>query len=496
MIFKKNASRIAKYIKHQLQPYQSLIVVPKQIRRCQGLRLCYIFMALIALSLLFFACTNTSKSDHSLITESSSQGKVLNIWWDKGFTLEEDEALAQLISRWERQTGNKVKVSFYNDDELPQKAKRSLRAGNPPDIIVSYKTGSSLSPKLAWEGKLADVSDVIAPVKSQYPKAVLESVYLYNNIDKKWSYYAVPIYQITMHIFYWRDLLKQVGRSENDIPKDWDAFWEFWKQVQYDLRKQQKRDIYGLGFPLSIGAVDTYYLFEEILEAYDVKILNSKGQLQVDDSRVSQGITKSLDWYTKFYLQGYVPPNAVHWLNPDNNRNLLNHIVVMTPNPTLSIPAAVYQEPDIYHNKLGILEFPHKPNGKPMRHIVTVGELILLAESKSQNMAKDFLAYLLQPQALGNYLKASRRGNFPVLNSLWKDPFWTNPNDPHISTAAKTFINGQTRLFYTAQNPSYSEVLEENVWGKALNRIVVDGISPKQATDEAIQHIKQIFDHW
>ncbi|MEH2170128.1 MAG: hypothetical protein V7K41_26460 [Nostoc sp.] len=46
------------------------------------------------------------------------------------------------------------------------------------------------------------------------------------------------------------------------------------------------------------------------------------------------------------------------------------------------------------------------------------------------------------------------------------------------------------------QNPAYSVVLEENIWGKALNRIIVDKISPEQATDEAIKQIKQIFAQW
>ena len=46
------------------------------------------------------------------------------------------------------------------------------------------------------------------------------------------------------------------------------------------------------------------------------------------------------------------------------------------------------------------------------------------------------------------------------------------------------------------QNPAYSRVLKENVWGKALKIIVVDGISPEKAADEAIERIKEIFDQW
>lgn len=454
----------------------------------------YTLMALI-LTLIIVACTHTSNSELSSLTKSSNHIRVLKIWWDKGFTVEEDEALQKLVSRWEQQTGNRVKLSFYTTDELPRKAQKAIQAGNPPDILTSHSAERVLIPRLGWEGKLVDVSDIINPVKSLYSETVLEGISLYNNIAKKRSYYAIPVSQGTTLISYWRDLLKLAGRSDKDIPKNWDAFWQFWEQVQDILRTQHNIKIYGLGFPMSSGAGDTYQTFEHILEAYNIQVLDSQGQLQVDTPKVRQGIIDSLDWYTKFYKQGYVPQDAVNWLNPDNNRSLLNRLVVMTPNNSLSIPAAVRQDPDTYHNKLGTLEFPKKPNGKAMRHIVTIRSAVIFTQSKNQKLAKDFLAYLSQPEVAAKYLKAAGGQNLPVQNSGLKNSF-LDPTDSHISTATKVVLEGQTRLFYIVQNPAYSLVLKENIWGKALHRIVVDGISPQQAADEAIERIKQIFAQW
>jgi hypothetical protein len=36
-------------------------------------------------------------------------------------------------------------------------------------------------------------------------------------------------------------------------------------------------------------------------------------------------------------------------------------------------------------------------------------------------------------------------------------------------------------------------IAEEHVWGKAVHRVVADGISPEQAVDEAIARIKEIL---
>lgn len=450
------------------------------------------------------ACSESYNSVPSSPVKPSVNQKVLKVWWDKGFNPEEDEALRKLVSNWEKETGNQIQLLLYTTDSLGKKIRRSLKAGDPPDVVMSFKAERSPNSRLAWENKLVDVSDVIEPLKNLYSEPVLETVHFYNNVKKKRSYYGIPIYQATMQIYYWRDLLEQVGRTEQDIPKEWNAFWEFWKQAQDDLRAQKKSNqtsnqtsnIYSLGFTISPESGDTYHLFEQILEAYDVKIFNSQGQLLVEDPQLRQGITKVLQWYKSFYQQGYIPPTALKWLNPDNNRSLLNHEILMTPNSSLSIPVAVRQDPDIYRNKLGILEFPNKPNGKPMQHLTMAEQATILADSKNQELAKEFLRYVVKTEVLKTYLRTAGGRNSPVLKTVWEDPFWTDPKDPHISTASKTFTEGRVRYFETAQNPAYSQVLDENIWGEALNKVLVDRVSPEQAADESIKKIKQIFDDW
>lgn len=453
----------------------------------------YLLLALV-FSLIIVACDRASIYNHDLVNAAFTDN-ILKIWWDKGFTLEEDEALQQVVSNWEKQSGNKVQLSFYSTDELSKKAERELQIGDLPDLIAMFKSEKSLTARLAWEGKLADISDVIAPVKSLYPKNILKTASFYNQLAQKRSYYALPIHQATIHAYYWRDLLAKVGRSSQDIPKDWDNFWKFWTQTQDELKVKQI-DIYGLGLPLSIVAGDTYQTFEQILEAYDVQMLDSNNQLQVDRPQVRQSIVKILNWYIQLYNQGYLPPDALHWFNPDNNRNLLNRKVLMTTNDTLAIATALRQDPDAYRYKLGISELPNKPSGREMRYLTTVQQVILFANSQNQEIAKDFLSYLIEPKVIGNYLKSAGGRHSPVLKPNWQDPFWTNPQDPHVSTATKTISQRPTRLFYTFSNPAYSIVLKENVWGQALKKVLVDRISAETAADEAIARIKQIFAEW
>lgn len=448
---------------------------------------------------LIVSCSPNFPKDQSPIYKSHTRTNTteLNIWWEKGFHIREDEAFRQIVNDWQQKTGNPVKVSFYPTNELSEKITRVVRSGNLPDLIMSQKANPTLYPHLAWQNKLQDVSDVIEPVKDLYPQDVLQAVTYFNSVTGKSSYYGIPVHQATIFIFYWQKLLSLVGLSSEDIPQDWDGFWQFWQSAQSQLKIQKNKDIYGLGLTFSAnGSDDMYLLFEQILEAYDVNLIDEAGELSIHRPEVRQGIIKCLDWYSQFYLQGFVPADAVNWLNTDNNRNLLNRIVLMTPNVTLSIPGAVHQDKETYHKGLGITEFPHKPSGQPMRYIIMVKQAVILADSPQIELAKDFMRYFIQPEVTIQYLQASGNRNQPVQNPIWQNPIWQETQDPYLKTASKILATGKTRLLYTSNNPAYSQVLEENIWGKSLNRIVIDGISPEQAADEAISRIQEIFTEW
>ena len=454
------------------------------------------FSLFISIFILISGCAKTANLEQASITKPTEETTTLNIWWEKGFNLEEDEALRALVSNWEKQTNHKTKLSFYTTSELSEKADRALQGDKLPDIMMSQKADMTLYPRLAWRGKLVDVTDIIKPVQNLYEEHALKAVTYYNQVENNHSFYGVPLYQTSLHIFYWRRLLTSIDNTQQSMPEDWDDFWQFWQQAQDNLRAQQSNNIYGLGFPLSSASMDTFFLFEQILEAYDVALLDSQGKLLVDRPQTRQGIIKCLDWYNQFYQQGYIPPDAINWFNIDNNRHLLNGAVLMTPNVSLSIPAAIRQDQDTYYNKLGIVNFPHKPSGEPMRYLVSVKQAIIFTDSPHQQVAKEFLRYLIQPEIIAEYLQASGNRYLPVHKSVWQDPTWRQTKDPYITNATEALSNSPTRLINMAKNPAYSQVLQENIWGKALTKTIVYGMASEQAADEAIARIKQIFAEW
>ncbi|MBP0018614.1 MAG: carbohydrate ABC transporter substrate-binding protein [Cyanobacteria bacterium SBLK] len=451
----------------------------------------------LSLSFLLVNCGgNAPELPRDTPASTSPQNETLKIWWARGYYIPEDEALEAIVNEWQQQTGNKIELSFMSHDDILKDAENALNAGNPPDIVYSTRVEEQLIPRWAWNGKLADVSDAIAPLKEIYSPAALQSVSLYNKAAKKRSNYAIPIQQRTVHIHYWRDLLAEAGLREEDIPQEWDAFWQFWRQAQDNLRRQGREEIYSLGLPFSSKAGDTYSTFQQILEAYDIELLDEQGNLLIQNAEVRKKIIAALTWYVDFYRQGYVPPDAKIWTDGSNNTAFLNQKVVMTINPTLSIPSSQREEEEeIYRDRIATIEFPNEPDGEVPKYRVAVKQIALFAASPRQEMAKDFLQYFIQPEHLGPYIEGALGRYFPVMPQLAAEPFWNDPADPHISVAVRQFQTEKTRPSYQSLNPAYTDVQAENIWGQAIEQAIA-GRSPEEAVDEAIARIEEIFAAW
>src|SRR3546814_18312881 len=97
----------------------------------------------------------------------------------------------------------------------------------------------------------------------------------------------------------------------------------------------------------------------------------------------------------------------------DNNAAFYSHQVVMTFNPSLSIPAGKQGDQKVYHDMV-TMEPPAGVDGKATPSLVAVKSAIVPEGAKHVALAKDFLSFLIQPKELGSYLHASQGRWLPV----------------------------------------------------------------------------------
>jgi multiple sugar transport system substrate-binding protein len=433
-----------------------------------------------------------------------AQDKKITVWFAKGFYKAEDDALLEVIKKFEAKTGIKVELSQYAVQDMIPKTVAALDSGTVPDVGYSDSYDVQAGGKWAFEGRLEDLSDILLPMKDRFAPNTLETAFLYNGQTKKKGYYGFPLKQQSMHVQIWKDLLEQSGFKVSDIPTGWKDYWSFWcDKVQPAFRKATGTRGFGIGQPMGVESTDSFQSFYTYMDAYNVKLVDDEGRLTVDDPKVREGLIGALKDYTDIYLKGCTPPSSTTWKDPDNNVAFHNRTTVMTHNFTISIAAKWYEDsinpaltPEqraagkkAYEENIITASFPHKPDGSVIKYRSDVKTGVIFAQAKNKAEGKEFVKFLLQEENLRPYIEGALGRWFPVTLESQKSPFWQS--DRHRKAVYDQFTGGTSSFDFT-KNYKFTILNNENVWAKAMNRVVSEKVPVEKAVDELIARIKEV----
>ncbi|HWL69799.1 MAG TPA: ABC transporter substrate-binding protein [Geminicoccus sp.] len=437
-------------------------------------------------------------------TSVPASAETLTVWWVKGFYRAEDEALFKAIEAFEQKTGVDIELSQYAIQDMIPKTVAALDSGTPPDIAYADSYDFQVGAKWAFENRLEDLTSVLEPMKDDFDENTLSTTYLYNDTTKERAYYSFPLKRQTMHIEYWIDMLQEAGFQESDVPEEWSEFWNFWcSDAQKGYRGATGQRAYGIGQPMGVDSTDSFFSFLTFADAYNVKLVDDEGKLLVDDPSVREGLIGALTDYTTPYTDGCVPPSATSWKDPDNNVAFHNKTTMMTHNATISLAGKWYDDmtnPALtdeeratakknYYELIRTRGFPKKPDGSPMVYRSAVKTGVIFQQARNKERAKEFLAFLMQPENLQPYVEGSLGRWFPVTKSGMESPFWQE--DSHRKSVYDQFKAGTVTFEFT-RNWRFTILNNENVWAKAMNRVVNENVSVEDAVDEMIARIKEV----
>src|SRR6516162_5206342 len=144
---------------------------------------------------------------------------------------------------------------------------------------------------------------------------------------------------------------RRLATRWRDLPRTWDAFYDFFKEVQKKLRAQGERKVYGLGFQMNTTGNDCNALFDYFLIAHGAQdIVTKDGGLHLDDPKVREAVLKTLTYPTTAYKEGFVPPGAINWNDADDNNAFHAKQIVMDLDGSISTEVAVIHNEQDYRD--------------------------------------------------------------------------------------------------------------------------------------------------
>ncbi len=426
---------------------------------------------------------------------ANAQAKTAVCWLNQGFIPQEDAAIRKVCEDYMKESGNKLDYSVLPFTALNQKVIAALTSGDVPDLVFQ-DAPSSIIPQNAWDDKILDVSDVVAPFESQLSETAKLCSTFYNKATKKRGYYLCPIKQGATPFHIWGDLVEKAGLKMEEIPKNWDGVWTYLKQAQAPLRAKGMRKVYACGLQITtVGPNDGNNLFVHFMIANGGGgIVTSDGKLHTDDPKVREAAIKSVEFMTNLYKEGVVPPEALSWNDADDNNGYHEKLFMMDFDGTLSTELAMIKDKEAFYHNMKTLAPQNKNDGTPMETQVNAGGGYIPKGAKGAEVAKEFMKYFMQPKVMNENLKAGLGRWAPAIPQLVKDdPFWLSTEMPCLKPYITEAVLNPTLPVFEGYTPAWGQANAEQLWGQAHADVIKNGMKPADAVDKAFKRANEIF---
>jgi multiple sugar transport system substrate-binding protein len=426
---------------------------------------------------------------------ANAQAKTAVCWLNQGFIPQEDAAMRQVCEDYMKASGNKLDYNLMPFMALSQKTISALTSGDVPDLIFA-DAPSSILPQNAYDGKIEDVSDVVAPYESKLSETAKLCSTFYNKETKKRGYYLCPIKQGATPFHVWGDLVEKAGLKMSEIPEKWDGVWSYLKQAQAPLRSKGMRKIYACGLQITtVGPNDGNNVFTHFLIANGGEgIVTSDGKLHVDDPKVREAAIKSVEFMTNLYKEGVVPPEALSWNDADDNNGYHEKLFMMDFDGTLSTELAMIKDQQAFYHDMKTLAPKLKNDGTPMKNQVNAGGGYIPKGAKGVAVAKDFMKFFMQPEVMNKNLKAGLGRWVPAMPHLVKeDPFWLSTEMPCLVPYVTEAVLNPTIPVFEGFTPAWGQANAEQLWGQAHADVIKNNMKVADAVDKAFKRVAEVF---
>lgn len=326
----------------------------------------------------------------ALATNSAlAQSRELTILTWAHFVLSSDEFLEKLAQEFGQQKGITIRVDKVSLNDVPSKLAAEVTSGAGHDVVLLMNYSTAL-----YKDHLIPLNDVLAKIEEKYgpyqPAAEEAS-----KIGNDW--YSVPCYYTPSPGVYRKDYFEEAGVNPPDT-------WE-------DLLKAAEKLYqtgHPVGLPISHCGDSNDWLFQ-VLAAFGAHAVDQNGEVTINSDQTKEAIN-----YVKNLFK-YMPQDVLSWDGAGNNRWILSEVGSYIINSLSIVVAARNEFPQIFEN-LGLVLPPRGPQGRySTTSLYAYG---VTKWSPNQELAKEFLLFLLEKANFKGWVEASGGYNMPLFKDL------------------------------------------------------------------------------
>lgn len=399
-----------------------------------------------------------------------AKGQKLTIWMGQSFLESLDKQLGSMFTDYGKSKGVEVDFQIVPSAQIPQKLAAAIQGKNPPDIAYLYDADTQY---YKGQNQLIEVSDVWEGLKKKGGDVYQAPVDTVTTADgKAWS---IPMVINPWPVHARKDLLDKAGLQ---YPATWDDFIETCKKVQ------NPPGLYGYG-PCLGKNDDNNVNMIHIMWTYGAQMQTKDNKPAFNSPETRKAFQMIADMYTKHKI---IPPGSINWDNAGNNNAYQSEQIVFVQNAASVLAWCQANKPDLAKNTI-LANIPAGPAGSFGE--VDCWALGIFKDSKIPDIAKEALAFIMDPERYNTFIVAAGGRYVPVYKKLTDTPFWKS--DPYYNTFPGIASTGRIMAYPGQPHPAFGEVLRNYVLADCIQAVIVQGQSVDDAVNDADKKIQAIY---
>lgn len=359
----------------------------------------------------------------------------------------------------------KVTQSAVSNAEMFTKMVTALATNTNPEMTATAPERTMAYRKL---GHGIAVDDLVKEIDAEHKYVSDNPKNLYFFDDHYWS---VPLWSITIMLYYREDLLKEAGF--NGPPKTWDDMLAISKKLTKDGN-------YGMALPASSGQNCTDQAAWSFLST-------NKGLVFDQNGEISFNSPQNVETYTFLKeLSKYSPPDSTGWSWAETKLAFTSGKAAMAPLFGSILLDLEKQAP--FADSVKATSIPISANGEPGGNTHTEGMMVFTEDPDKQAACFEFIKFFMSKEIYGKTLANLQPGLcLPVTETgMNSKEYFENPTQVRFKSIIDAEFNqvktGSLYGFKFEKRSDFAgEIGVSFLLGETLQRVVSGQLSPADA---------------